>query len=99
MSEVVRLAGELSNRVLDAQIMKRPIREDEVRALIDAAGLLEEHAVPWPPLMLQVLRRIHDEAGAGASGEAEPAADSGPQETPTAKGLFRFLSPLRVRRA
>jgi hypothetical protein len=42
LSEVTRLATLLADRVLDAQIMSRPIADVQIRALLDAALVLEQ---------------------------------------------------------
>ena len=58
LSEVSRLATLLADRVLEAQIMSRPILDAQVRALLDAALVLEEHSVPLPPLLKQILSQV-----------------------------------------
>ena len=85
LSEVLRLAALLSDQVLDAQIMKRPVPDEQVRALAGAATVLEEHGVPVPPLMTQALHEI----------------ERSPRENPDAAGvggvrrLARLLGSLR----
>jgi hypothetical protein len=77
MSEVVRMAGMLADRLLDAQIMRKDLPVDQVRALVDAAVLMEERGVPWPPMMAQVLQSVETELRGEDPdhGEAEPARD------------------------
>jgi hypothetical protein len=69
LSEVTRLATLLADRVLDAQIMSRPIADVQIRALLDAALVLEEHAAPLPPLLMQVLHEIDKFSGQDALNE------------------------------
>src|SRR5215213_4514017 len=66
LSEVTRLATLLADRVLDAQIMSRPIADVQIRALLDAALVLGEHAAPLSPLLMQVLHEIDKFSGRGA---------------------------------
>lgn len=58
MSEILAMAGELAERLLGDQAEGRDLPDDQVRALVKAAMLLEEHGVPWPPTMMQVLQAI-----------------------------------------
>ncbi|MCJ2103954.1 hypothetical protein MKK70_00850 [Methylobacterium sp. E-041] len=55
LSEVSRLAGLLADQVLDAQIMSRPVPEQHIRALLSAAFLLDEHGLPLPSLLQQIV--------------------------------------------
>src|ERR1700710_2707936 len=83
LSEVTRLATLLADRILDAQIMSRPIADVQVRALLDAALVLEEHGIPLPPLLMQILHevdrnpegrateRVASDGAEGASGQGE----------------------------
>lgn len=72
LQEVLRLAAHLTGQVLDAQIAKQPIPPEQVRALATAALLLDEHGVPLPSLLMQVL---HDVAGEAAPADDAPEAD------------------------
>ena len=75
LSEVTRLATLLADRVLDAQIMSRPIADVQVRALLDAALMLEEHGMPLPPLLRQILHEVGE-----ASEHATPGTELSPQD-------------------
>lgn len=98
MSEVVQMAGKLADRLLDAQIMRKELPADQVRALVDAAVLLEERGVPWPPMMIQVLQAIDaefrngDEAPRGAESDGEEAEALEP-ESGIVGGTIRRLIP------
>ena len=95
LSEVLRLATLLSEQVLDAQIMKRPVSEDHLRSLLEAALLLEEHQYPLPPMLGQIM----DEIAAVRSQDAplEADAEEGVEQN-GAKGIARLLRPFRGRR-
>jgi hypothetical protein len=103
MTEVVRMAGMLADRLLDAQIMRKELPDDQVRALVDAALLMEERGVPWPPMMSQVLQTVEAELRGddAALGQTDPAPDEAePSEggIGTVGGAFRRLIPALGRR-
>lgn len=41
-----------------AQLVQRPIFEEQVNALVGAARLLDEEKVPWPPMVEEVLMEL-----------------------------------------
>ena len=101
IAEVLRLTTALSDLILDAQIMKRPIPDDQVRALANAALLLEEYAIPLPPLTMQVLHEIGAAGLAAAVVQGEPQQVDGPKdqgEHKKAKGLAWLLRPFQERK-
>lgn len=53
--EVSRLAAILAERVLDAQIMNRPVPEGNIRALLEAALLLRDYDQEPPALLGQII--------------------------------------------
>jgi hypothetical protein len=55
LSEVSRLAGQLADRVLSAQIASQPIPEAQIHALLDA------YAVKLPPLLEQMIGKVEDD--------------------------------------
>lgn len=55
LSEISRLATLLADRVLDAQIMKRPVSDDDIRSLLDAGLLLKEYKFELPSLLGQIM--------------------------------------------
>lgn len=94
LAEVARLSTLLSERVLDAVIMKRRVVPKEAVALAQAARLLQDHGVEWPPLLTQVIHEL-------ARQEEQKAA---PETSPTkaladivSGGLSRLLSKPRSR--
>lgn len=104
LSEISRLAGVLAERVLDAQIMSEPIQDVQIKALLDAALLLEEYAVPLPPLLTQILHEVSDDvfgdgdsAETTPSGETEAPVGAAESESGSAKTLSfsRLLRPFR----
>ncbi|GJE76863.1 MULTISPECIES: hypothetical protein [Methylorubrum] len=59
LSEVSRLATLLADQALDAQIERRPIPDLQLRALVDAAELLDAYGQALPPLLGQVMHEIN----------------------------------------
>ena len=94
MSEVLRLIGTLSDEVLDAQIMKRPVPAVQVAALADAARLLQDHDIALPPMLLQVLHGL-DREGSSPTGDADVESIDPQSGVDSGKGLGRFLRPFR----
>ncbi|MCJ2081213.1 hypothetical protein [Methylobacterium sp. J-090] len=72
LAEVSRLATLLADRVLDAQIMKRPVRDDDIRSLLDAGLLLKKHGKELPSLLGQIML-----AAEGPEPEVAVAAEPG----------------------
>ena len=104
MSEVVHLAGTLAARLLDSQIVRGEMPADQVRALVDAAVLMEERGVPWPPMMMEVLKAVEagPRDGDAAQGDGDPQdeeADPVEGGTGTVGGaLLRLIPGLGRRR-
>ncbi|TXM66179.1 hypothetical protein FV229_13515 [Methylobacterium sp. WL120] len=71
IAQVQRLSSALAARVRYAQMVRGPILPAQVDALLAAAMLLQEHEVPWPSLLEQVLHDLaqdleHPEPSAAA---------------------------------
>lgn len=94
MSEVVHMAGTLADRLLDAQIMRGEMPADHVRALVDAAVLMEERGVPWPPMMMQVLKAVDADLQKNAVAEEEPEP-TGDEDNPDESGAGTVGGALR----
>lgn len=93
LGEVVRLATLLADRIFEAQIAARPIPQEQFNALVNAAWLLQDHDVPWPPLVEEVL---HEAGRRMNQGEAAPeAAVLEPEDDGALAGLTRFFSGFR----
>lgn len=88
LPEVLRLTSVLAEQVLDAQIMHRAVPDEQIRALANAALLLEDHGVTLPPLLMQVLHEV----GAGAPA-GEPLDRDGDAEK--SRGLAWLLRPFQ----
>ena len=82
------MADILADRILQAQIMGRSVKESDIMALLGASLLLSERGQETPPLVVQVIRRL-DEAKAA---EADPAPDE--KERQETEHLARSLRPL-----
>jgi hypothetical protein len=87
VAEVVRLATALADQILDAQIMKREVPPAQIISLRQAARFLQDHDLPRPPLMVQVLHEFAVEREAGV-----PKTDEGDG---VVAGLTRFLGAFR----
>ena len=92
LERVLRLTTQLADRVLDAQIMKRPVPEDQARALASAARLLHDHGVESPPLLTQVLHELAQEVGQGEPSRCEEIEA---ETNPKVAQLKRFLGVFR----
>ncbi|MCJ2107335.1 hypothetical protein MKK70_18485 [Methylobacterium sp. E-041] len=90
LSEVSRLAGLLTDQVPDAQIMSRPILDQHIRALLDAALLLAEYDVPLPHLLTQIVYEIDSKTG--------PMVETDAVEQAGAKGMAWLLRPFQGRK-
>ncbi|GJE62518.1 hypothetical protein [Methylobacterium trifolii] len=92
LTQVADLGAALSDRILNARIAGRQILPEQITALAGAAQLLQDHAVPWPPLMEQVLHEFAD----GDDDQAAPeAAKSAPEGNGAVTSLSRFLGAFR----
>ena len=74
LSEVSRLAGQLADRVLSAQIASQPIPKAHIHALLDAAIIIEKYERDLPPLLEQMIGKLEDEDS------AKPVADREDEE-------------------
>ena len=88
LPEVLRMASVLAEQVLDAQIMHRPVPDEQLRALANAALVLEEHGVALPPLLIQVLHEVGSDTTAGDEARQDDEAD-------TSRGLGWLLRPFQ----
>lgn len=78
IAEVQRLATALAARVRYAQLVQRPVYEDQITALVGAARLLDAAKVPWPSMVEEVLMELARSIEAGA-----PEAGAGPPAEPS----------------
>lgn len=72
--EVVRLSTSLAYRVLNTQLIGSPVPPDQVEALVEAARLLHESSVDWPPGMTEALRRLSEDIAPDNPEASEPVA-------------------------
>jgi hypothetical protein len=66
LAEVVSLSLTLSRQVLAALIMKHTIPAEQAIALAQAARLLQDNDVGWPPLLAQVVCELASNADKAA---------------------------------
>ena len=72
LAEVQRLATALAARVRYAQLVGRPVYEEQITALVGAARLLDAENAPWPPMVEEVLTEL-----AKSLDGADPAPEDG----------------------
>jgi len=72
LAEVQRLATALAARVRYAQLVGRPVYEEQITALVGAARLLDAENAPWPPMVEEVLTEL-----AKSLDGADPAPEGG----------------------
>ena len=89
LSEVSRLATLLADQALDAQIMSRPIPDDQIRALMEAALLLDEYGQELPPLLGQIVHEI------GTAASAKPPRPGRRPEEDEVGRMAWMLRPFR----
>lgn len=58
LAEVVRLSTSLAYRVLNTQLIGSPVPPDQAQALVNAAKLMHDSGVDWPPGVVEALRRL-----------------------------------------
>ncbi|MCJ2035770.1 hypothetical protein [Methylobacterium sp. J-068] len=75
LSEVSRLATLLADQVLDAQIMSRPVPNEHIRSLLEAALLLQEHGQELPSLLGQIMHGISAEQPHGPAEAQQTSAE------------------------
>ncbi len=74
ISEVSRLANLLAERVLSEHMADNPVPDDHIRALAQAAQLLDEYEQEVPPLLAPIMDQLR--AGAASRADSEPANDA-----------------------
>ena len=87
-----RFTEALIDRVLEAQILGRPVPAEQSTALIKAAFFLRDQNLPWWPMLARALHglgRDTDEAASEESAKAEALQDA------DLEGLSRFFARFR----
>ena len=74
IAEVSRLANLLAERVLAEHMADRPIPDEHIRALSQAAQLLAEYGQDVPPLMVPIMDQLR--AGVASQAVGEPTNDA-----------------------
>ena len=101
---VSELSAKLAEKTLAEMMLHHRVSDQAVRALANAALLLEEYAYPIPPLALDLLTRIHQERHTEVTLndpderlEQETASDARQdgEETRAARRLMRLFRSLR----
>ncbi|MBE7249180.1 MAG: hypothetical protein INR63_29930 [Actinomycetospora chiangmaiensis] len=78
VAEVQRLATALAARVRYAQLVGRPVYEEQISALVNAARLMDEQNAPWPPMVEEVLTELARslEGAEGEDGTAQATTEA-----------------------
>jgi hypothetical protein len=95
LTRVQRLATELASRMRYAQIVARPIPQEQVAALVAAARLLHEKGEPWPALVGEVLQHVADDLSEEPTPGPAPEGESEGEGNRVVAGLARFLGGFR----
>jgi hypothetical protein len=74
ISDISRLAGQLAERVVQAQLFGKRAPEADIRLLMDAAMLLEQYGEELPLLLVPIVQEVR--AGMAAPADAEPESDA-----------------------
>ena len=88
LAEIARMADLLTDRLLNDQIMGRPVSREGIAALLKASSLLKDYGQAIPPLLSQIVQDFCDD------GEAEADNASDEQERQDAERLARSLRPI-----
>lgn len=97
LDEVQRLTSALADQVLDAQITGRSVSGQQAVALAQAANLLHDHGVEWPPMLEQALHGLAKGADhSSVHAEKRTVADDEPNSV--IAGLERFMGAFRRER-
>lgn len=103
LAEVVRLSTSLAYRVLNTQLIGSPVPPDQAQALVNAAKLMHDNGVDWPPGVVEALRRLVEtlppttpEADEpGAHEPSESAEDASPAAMSRGRKIKRFIRSFR----
>ena len=94
LSEVRRLTEALIDQVLEAQIVGRPVPEEQSTALVKAAFFLRDANLPWWPMLAQALHGLGRDTDEYAS---EDAAKAEALQDADLEGLSRFFAGFRTK--
>ena len=83
------MADLLADRVLNAQILGRPVKESDVLTLLEASLLLNERGQETPMLLAQVIRRLD----AAKAADVDNAPDE--EEQQNTERLALALRPIQ----
>lgn len=103
MAEVVRLSTSLAYRVLNMQLIGSQVPPDQMQALVNAAKLMHENGVDWPPGVTEALRRLVETLPPAMPEAGEPAAqepsehdkDASPDPMSRGRKIKRFIRSFR----
>ncbi len=104
LTEAVRLAGALSDRVLNSQLLGQEIPAEQVEALLKAADLFQDLGEPWPTMLTQALHEIADAAQESLPEAEEPSTSEStlappPWTSGDEGGIKGFIARARRRKS
>lgn len=91
LAEIARMAHLLTERLLDNQIMARPVSRDGILALLKASLLLKDYGQAIPPLLNQIVQDLGDEEASGSAVERDDPDPDGAEQLAWALRPFQGL--------
>ncbi|WP_156399132.1 hypothetical protein [Methylobacterium sp. Leaf466] len=85
------MAHLLTERLLDNQIMARPVSRDGILALLKASLLLKDYGQAIPPLLNQIVQDLGDEEASGSAVERDDPDPDGAEQLAWALRPFQGL--------
>ena len=85
LPELSRLAARVAATVLDAQIAGRPVPDDQIRYLLDAALLLNEYGAELPSPLDQIMQDASTPKAPEAQPEDAESGNAGPADAAPAE--------------
>ncbi|WP_156376272.1 hypothetical protein [Methylobacterium sp. Leaf117] len=106
LAEVMRLATSLAYRVLNTQLIGSPVPPYQANALVEAARLLHENGVDWPPGVTEALRRLTEAMKPALQAANEPESEetlarddhASPNSMSRGHKVKRFIKSFRKRK-
>ncbi|GJD94533.1 hypothetical protein [Methylobacterium iners] len=90
LEQVARMADLLADRILNAQILGREVKDSDILALLEASLLLSEYGQETPPLVMQVVRRLD-------AAKSNEGAEASEEERQDIERLAHSLRPFQAR--
>ena len=103
LTEVLRLATSLAYRILNKQLLGSAVPPNQTQALVDAARVLHENGMDWPPGVTEALRRLSETTAPASPVLNEPTVqetlerheDAAPNSMGRGHRVKHFIKSLR----